>query len=213
MLIRIEHYEDIITSVFHYINLLKDEPVHEWVVRELQSIAAVDFKFREKSSASKFTSRSASNMQKPLPREWLFSGSSLIREYDPELIAKSLEDLRPDNFRVQIVARECPKGEFDQVEHWYKTNYRVEKIPESFLAKLKNTVGKGKGVGAELGAELYLPHPNEFIPTNFEVQRKEVDQKQVVPSLIKSTDQARIWYKKDDTFWVPKANVFMTLRK
>jgi insulysin len=202
-----------VKSVFHYINLIKDTPIQKWIVEEMQGTAAVDFKFRQKSPASKFTSRQAAEMQKPLPREWLLSGTSLIREYDEKLITNTLEYLRPDNFRLQIASRNCPRGEFDQVEKWYKTEYRVEKLPGIFIQNLQSTVGKGKGAGEELKGELHLPHKNEFIPTNFDVQKRKVEKPSKAPVLIKNTDIARIWYKKDDTFWVPKANVFITLRK
>jgi insulysin len=99
------------------------------------------------------------------------------------------------------------------VEKWYKTEYRVEKLPGIFIQNLQSTVGKGKGAGEELKGELHLPHKNEFIPTNFDVQKRKVEKPSKAPVLIKNTDIARIWYKKDDTFWVPKANVFITLRK
>jgi insulysin len=207
----IDHYEDIVKAVFHYINLIKDMDVQGWIFKELQDTAALDFKFRQKSPASKFTSRTATVMQKPLPREWLLS-QSLIREFDPKLITKALHSLRPDNFRVMVVCQKCPRGGFNQTERWYKTEYRVEKFSESFLKELQSTVGKGLGAGV-LNDELHLPHKNEFIPTNFDVQKKKVDVPQRVPALIKNTDLTRLWYKKDDTFWVPKANVFITLRK
>lgn len=208
-----DHYEDVVKSVFHYINLIKDTPVQKWIFEELQGTAAVNFRFRQKSPAHKFTSKQAEVMQKPLPREWLLSGTSLIREYNEELITRTLECLHPGNFRIQIASRTCPRGEFDQVEKWYKTEYRVEKFPEKFVRALQSTVGKGIGAGAELEGELYLPHKNEFIPENFDVQKKPVEVPSKVPALIRNTNLARIWYKKDDTFWVPKANVFITLRK
>jgi insulysin len=206
-----EHYEEIVKATFHYINLIKDTEVQSWIVNELQNTAAVDFKFRQKSPASKFTSRQAVNLQKPIPREWLLS-QSLIREFNPELITKALEHLRPDNFRVMVVSQKCPRGDYDQLERWYKTEYRVEKLSESFMQELQSTVGQGKGAGA-LKDELHLPHKNEFIPTNFDVQKKKVDVAQIIPVLVKNNALTRLWYKKDDTFWVPKANVFITLRK
>lgn len=179
-------------------------------MRELQAVAAIDFKFQQKSPASKFTSRLSAIMQKPLPREWLLSGTSLIREFDPKIIRRSLDYLRPDNFRVSVVCRDCPKGNWEATEKWYGTEYRVEKIPQEFLNEIRSIFSKGLG---ELVEELHLPHKNEFIPTNFEVQKKDVKEPSKIPSLIKHTELSRVWYKKDDTFWVPKANMFCTLRK
>ncbi|KAL7274797.1 metalloprotease [Rhizina undulata] len=206
----LENYEEVVKTVFQYINIVKTTPVQEWVMRELQAVAAIDFKFRQKSPASKFTSRISSVMQRPLPREWLLSGTSLIREYDPEHIRQSLEYLRPDNFRLSVVSRTCARGEFDSQEKWYGTEYRVEDLPEKFLKEIESTAGPDTGKGLE--KDLHLPKRNEFIPTNFEVHRKEVEKPSKVPVLIRNTDLIRVWWKKDDTFWVPKANVFATLR-
>lgn len=179
-------------------------------MKELQAVAAIDFKFRQKSPASKFTSRLSAIMQKPLPREWLLSGTSLIREFNPAIITESLNYLRPDNFRLSVVCRDCPKGDWEATEKWYGTEYRVEKIPQKFLREIQSISNKTL---AELESELHLPHKNEFIPTNFEVQKKDVKEPSKIPTLIKHTELSRVWYKKDDTFWVPKANIFCTLRK
>lgn len=179
-------------------------------MRELQSVAAIDFKFRQKSPASKFTSHLSAIMQKPLPREWLLSGTSLIREFNPRMIKESLDYLRPDNFRLSVVCRDCPKGNWEATEKWYGTEYRVEKIPQEFLSEIQSIFRKSSG---ELEKELHLPHKNEFIPTNFEVQKKDVKEPSKIPALIKHTNSSRVWYKKDDAFWVPKANIFCTLRK
>jgi insulysin len=205
-----ENYEEVTKIVFEYIHLIRSTPPQEWVMKELQAVAAIDFKFRQKSPASKFTSRLSAIMQKPLPREWLLSGTSLIREFDSELINQSLECLNPNNFRINVVSRDCPRGDWEARERWYGTEYRVERIPEETLRAIQDIFKKSP---KELDSELHLPHKNEFIPTNFEVQRKEVKEPLKVPVLIKNTETSRVWYKKDDTFWVPKANVNCTLRK
>lgn len=59
---------------------------------------------------------------------------------------------------------------------------------------------------------LSLPTPNEFIPTNLDVNKMIVETKQRKPDLIQETSMLRLWHKKDDTFWVPKANVWILFR-
>ncbi|CUS07597.1 unnamed protein product [Tuber aestivum] len=204
----LENYEEVLKVIFEYIHLIRSTPPQEWIMREIQAIAAVNFKFRQKSVASKFTSRLSSIMQKPLPRKWLLSGTALIREFDASLISKSLEYLNPNNFRYTVIARECPRGDWEAKERWYGTEYRVEKIPQKLLLEIRKIFDNSR----EPSKELHLPQKNEFIPTNFEVLRKEVQEPQKAPALIKSTEISRIWYKKDDTFWVPKANLNCTLR-
>lgn len=59
---------------------------------------------------------------------------------------------------------------------------------------------------------LTLPGPNAFIPTNFETYKKEVETPSKRPDLIENSPLLRLWHKKDDTFWVPRANVWILFR-
>lgn len=61
-------------------------------------------------------------MYKPLPRECLLSGYSLLRKFDPAVIKECLSCLRPDNFRMMIVSRYFP-GSWENKEKWYGTEY------------------------------------------------------------------------------------------
>ncbi|CAJ2500800.1 Uu.00g036530.m01.CDS01 [Anthostomella pinea] len=136
-------------------------------------------------------------MQKPLPREWLLSGQSRLRKFDAALIKKGVELLRPDNFRMTIK------------EKWYGTEYKSEKIPEDFLAEISKAMDCSAG---DRLPGLHLPHKNQFIPTKLEVERKEVEKPALAPRVIRNNQVARTWYKKDDTFWVPKANLIMSCK-
>jgi insulysin len=204
----LKHYQDIVAVIFQYIAMIKEKPPQEWIVEELKGIAAVEFKYQQKSRASSFTSKVSSVMQKPLPRKFLLSGSRLIRKFDPEVITEALGYLRPDNFRISVVSQTFP-GKWDQQEKWYGTEYFVEKIPSSFMNEIKKAAAS---TSKDRLPELHFPHKNEFIPTKLDVEKKEVKTPTVAPKLIRNDQGVRIWWKKDDTFWVPKANVLFTLR-
>jgi insulysin len=57
-----------------------------------------------------------------------------------------------------------------------------------------------------------MPHKNEFVPTRLSVETKEVAEPAKTPKLIRHDDRVRLWFKKDDRFWVPKGTVHVTLR-
>lgn len=202
------HYREVVKTIFEYIAMIKEHPPEQWIFDEMKNLAEVDFRFKQKSPASRFTSRLSSVMQKPLPREWLLSGTSLLRRFDPELITKALSYLRADNFRLTIVSQTFP-GDWDQREKWYGTEYKVEKIPEDFMSEIRQAL---ETTAANRIPELHMPHRNEFIPTRLTVEKKEVDQPAKSPKIIRHDDHVRLWYKKDDRFWVPKATVHITLR-
>lgn len=60
--------------------------------------------------------------------------------------------------------------------------------------------------------EFTLPAINEFLPSKLDILKFQVDTKRTAPELIKDTPLSRIWYKQDDTFWVPKTNLWILLK-
>ncbi|MCJ1246816.1 Insulinase (Peptidase M16) [Trapelia coarctata] len=204
----LKEYQEVVKTVFQYISLIKESPPQQWIVDEIKGMAEVDFRFKQKSPASSFTSKLSSVMQKPLPREWLLSGSMLIREFDADAIRHALSYLRTDNYRLTIVSQEFP-GDWDHKEKWYGTEYRTEKIPADFEAAVRKA---GESTAKDRPSELHLPHINEFIPTRLTVEKKEVPEPTKYPKLIRNDDGIRTWWKKDDRFWVPKGNIITTLR-
>ena len=190
---------------FQYIAMLRETPPQEWVFEELKLMADVDFKFKQKTRASGFTSKLSAIMQKPIPREWLLSGHSRVRKFDPGAISRGLDQLRPDNLRLTVVSQSFP-GNWNKKEKWYGTDYRYERIPIAFMEEIK--IAASSPPGKRLSC-LRLPHRNQFIPTKLEVEKKEVAEPTLAPRIVRNDSIARTWFKKDDTFWVPKANLIV----
>lgn len=171
-------------------------------------MAEVNFRFKEKTQSYRFTSKLSAIMQKPLPREYLLSGYSLLRRFDPKLIKEGLDCLRPDNFRMAIISRDFP-GTWENKEKWYGTEYTCQPIPADFLGEIKKAAASGSETRT---AKLHLPHKNQFVPTKLEVEKKEVKEPAIAPRIIRNDELVRTWFKKDDTFWVPKANLIVSCR-
>lgn len=109
---------------------------------------------------------------------------------------------------MSVVSQKFP-GTWKEKEKWYGTEYTYEKIPSDFIEEIKTAADSS--IKNRL-AELHLPHENQFIPTKLEVEKKEVKEPAIEPKLIRNDDLNRTWYKKDDQFWVPKANLFINCR-
>ncbi|TIC14554.1 a-pheromone processing metallopeptidase Ste23 [Wallemia mellicola] len=193
--------------IFNYIDMMKkfsDNPP-EYLFRETQDLATIAFRFKEQGQPEKVTSSVARLMQKPYEREHILSGSHLVREYEPNCIKESLNALNLDNCRVLLAAKDPIEGvgELDRTEKWYGTKYRVDPLPEELLNEIRNTTSP---------SEMHLPHPNQFIPKNFDVEKKEVEEPSITPALLRDTKNVRLWHKKDDQWWVPKAHVYMIMK-
>ncbi|RTE68332.1 hypothetical protein BHE90_017289, partial [Fusarium euwallaceae] len=125
-------------------------------------------------------------MQKPLPREWLLSGHSRLRTFEPQQIEDALATIRPNNFRMVI-----------------------EKILEDLIEEIRHAASVSP---RERLSCLHLPHKNQFIPNQLEVEKKEVSEPALNPRVLRNDGIAKTWLKKDDTFWVPRANVIVSLK-
>jgi secreted Zn-dependent insulinase-like peptidase len=56
------------------------------------------------------------------------------------------------------------------------------------------------------GLKLDLPPPNTLLPKNFDILPEDLE-KSTKPVRIVETDLIDLWYKKDDTFKLPKAYI------
>ncbi|KAL8988706.1 MAG: hypothetical protein Q9177_002260 [Variospora cf. flavescens] len=204
----LKQYQEVVKVVFQYISLIKEHEPQQWIVDEVREMTEVDFRFKEKSPATSFTSRLSSIMQHPLPRDQLLSGTSVLRKFDSKGIAQALSYIRPDNYRLTLVSQTFP-GDWDQKEKWYGTEYRVEAIPSELQASIRQAA---ESTSKNRIPDLHLPHPNEFIPTKLYVDKREGVEPLKAPKLIRNDEAVRVWWKKDDRFWVPKGNVYITLR-
>jgi insulysin len=111
----------------------------------------------------------------PMPNEYLLSGPQLIEEWDNEGKAEAdmhrmLNSLRADKGRAVLMAKVEKHDRVRGPQEWetepvYGTQYRVERFDDILLteAELPNDI-----------VELYLPDKNEFIPTNFAVDKQDI---------------------------------------
>lgn len=204
----LKHYRDVAKAFFQYVAILRSQPPQQWIFDESAQLADVEFRFRQKIPASRTTSHFGGVMQKPLPRDKLLSGESLLWKFDAQAIQNGLDALRPDSFRILLTGKEA-SADWPLKEKWYGTEYKVEDMPTDFRKELGATVS---APASSRPSELYLPGKNEFVPQRLDVEKKEVDRPATTPKLIRNDENVRVWHKKDDQFWVPKANVFICLR-
>lgn len=203
----LEQYQEIVKAIFSYISLLRSSAPNKEFYDEQRILSEIDFQFAQKSPAARFASTMSRSLQNARPPQFALS-KDVLRSFEPELITRGLSYLRPDNFNLRLVTQHPPRP-FDQKEAWYGTEYRLETISPDFLAELEEIVSPE---GTSHPPELHLPHKNEFLPTRLDVQKEEVKTPARAPALLRNDDHLRLWYKKDDTFWVPKAHVNILLR-
>ncbi|CAK7263695.1 hypothetical protein SEPCBS119000_000613 [Sporothrix epigloea] len=201
-------YHEVIRVFFQYVSLLREDPPQEWIFDEMKGMADVDFKFKQQTPASRFTSKTSALMQQPLPRERLLSGMSCLYKFEPDLITRAIDSLRPDNLQITLVSRTYP-GNWDKKEKWYGTEYKEEAISTELMSVIQEAFTVSK---SQRFPQLSLPHKNLFVPTKLEVEKKVVAEPAPSPRIIRNDAVAQTWFKKDDTFWVPKGSLTVSLK-
>jgi insulysin len=208
----LRNYGKVVGAVFRYVDLLKASSIPEWTFEEVKKLCDLAFRFKEKGPPSSYSSTISTQMQQSYPREWVLSAPYLTREFEPNQIRELVDCLSATNCRVSIAAQSLPDGskDWDQKETWYGTEYKLTPIPSQLLAK------DGIHTSDEYDG-MYLPKPNSFIPSSFEVEGKPSEgavkpNSTERPVLAHHSPLSRLWHKKDDRFFLPKANLFVALK-
>ena len=158
------HYQEVIRLVFAYINMLRGREVERWIWEEGKQLADIGFKWAEKRSSSSRASSLAGNMHVFSPEHILDDGVTMD-SFDEAAIRAILDSLTPDNFRFILAAKDFDDLDVEwQLEKWYRVEYAMQSLAADTVKSL-----------AEAGSvsELFLPVPNRYIPSDFEVAIKE----------------------------------------
>ncbi|ETW00084.1 hypothetical protein H310_07510 [Aphanomyces invadans] len=188
------HVDEIVDSIYQYLHLLQTDGIAPWVFEETQSIALMNFRFRSKETPMNYATALATRMQL-YPVQHIVAGSSLLYEYDPIQVKSIFSLLTPDRMRLLVVGKEF-EGTTTDVEPWYETAYSDTPIEPSLIERWSNPARS---------AALFCPHPNAFIPHNFDLVATATPG--AVPILLRDDAAARLWVKTDTTFFKPKLNI------
>ncbi|PPQ98811.1 hypothetical protein CVT24_003365 [Panaeolus cyanescens] len=209
-------YQSVVHATFKYLSLLRASVFDQYHHQELVKLSATRFRFAEKRRPDDYATSITEHMAWPLPRDMILAGPRLTFDYindsDKKMheakISQYLDSFKLGNSRVVLMA---PKADHEKLhpqiqwenEPWYGTGYYVQRFDQNFIEKAESPNDI---------PEFFLPGPNEFIPDNLNVEKKDVAEPCKRPYLIRQTPLSTLWHKKDDQFWVPKAHIVIDLR-
>lgn len=127
------------------------------------------------------------------PSQDYITGSELYFEYDPEVIKKCLDYLRPENANIMIF-NEKFNIELDKTEPWFNTKYTDIEIPQEWIGRWKTIKPL---------PDFHLPIPNTFLPSDFTLIPIPADIPKY-PVKIHSDAVSEIWYRPDSKFRLPE---------
>lgn len=99
------------------------------------------------------------------PMNEVLYADRLFTQWRSDLINWIMEYLTPQNIRIHVVAK-AYENLANEIEYWYGTKYKKEKIPAEIIDTWEN---------AGYNSELKLPAKNEFLPTRLDTKPRITD--------------------------------------
>ncbi|MFS7964629.1 putative insulysin [Helianthus anomalus] len=198
----LEKIYEIIGFVYQYLKLLRQVGPQEWIYRELQDIANMDFTFTEEQPQDEYAAELSANLL-IYPPEHTIYGDYAYKEWDEEMIKHVLSFFTPDNMRTDILSKSINKSQDVKCEPWFGSHYTEEDISPSLLELWRDP--------PEINAALHLPEKNEFIPQDFSIRANNISFDSMgttPPKCILDEPLMKFWYKLDTTFRSPRANTY-----
>ncbi|XP_071715471.1 nardilysin-like [Rutidosis leptorrhynchoides] len=201
----LEKIYEIIGYVYQYLKLLRQVSPQEWIYRELQDIANMDFTFAEEQPQDEYASELSANLL-IYPPEHTIYGDYAYKVWDEEAINHVLSFFTPENMRTDILSKSFNKSQDVQCEPWFGSHYTEENISPSLLELWRDP--------PNVDEALHLPAKNEFIPRDFSIRSNTLScdsTPTTPPKCILDEPLMKFWYKLDTTFRFPRANTYFRI--
>lgn len=196
---------EIISFVYQYLKLLRHVSPQEWVFKELQDIATMEFRFAEEQPQDDYAAELAANLL-VYPAEHVIYGEYAYEVWDEELIKYVLGFFKPETMRIDVVSKSFANSQDFQCEPWFGSRYTEEDVSPSLMELWKDP--------PEIDASLHLPSKNEFIPCEFSICADKAYKdltSMSCPRCILDEPSMKLWYKLDNTFKLPRANAYFRI--
>lgn len=190
--------DQIVSAVFDYLKLASTRGISEWRFTEMQQIAELNYRFRDKPAAIDSVMELSQAMQN-YPALDVLWGDYAYSQFDETLMKQAFGYLRPDNVFISLVA---PDAVTANTSLFYKTPFGVKPgIPD--ILDLKPNYHQ----------RLWLPERNIFIPKNLVLKTASMLPVQDgqggknIPVLLVDNEQFKLWFLQDKKFRSPKAEL------
>ena len=184
-----KHEQEILQAFFAYVDLLRIKGIDAWRYAELSRKTALDFRFEEKRGVPSDYAVALSGKLLDYPPADVLVAGNLLQHYDPDLIRKMLDQLRPENLSLTRVQQGLRT---DRVEGHYQVAYSVRKDRPRL-----------ERANWQLVAPLALPEPNPFMPEHVEL--KPIAAHTAIPQRLQQAKGMNLWHQQDDEFGVPRS--------
>ncbi|KAJ2746002.1 metalloprotease [Coemansia sp. BCRC 34301] len=203
----LDHCDDILRTVFSYVQMLVSVGPQEWIQQEMSSMRKMQFDNMVKVSALKCV---LSNLRlvhnEYVAPKHVLSKDNAYERFNHDDILHCLAFMNPGNFRVFVGASKHNSVDCLDVEPYFETKYHVDTISNDLVFELaSNSIHNDS---------LYLPEKNEFMPSDFTIKNLDMLGAAAVfkPTLLRLNDNLELWFKQDDHACTPKGSILLSIK-
>jgi len=189
--------ESVLQAIFSVLLMLKNTPIeeHQKSYMELKKIRDTSFDYQEEKTSSENTEDYAVNMIYYDAPD-IITGCDKFFEFDGKMVMELIEILNEGKFNLLMLTDK--HDQYPMVEKWFGTEYDEIDFPEN-IRKIWNS--------RQLSSEFFMPLPNEFICSNFDIiykpQESHESHRVILPEKIMQNQKFELWYKLDNKFMLP----------
>ena len=187
----LEQVDEITALVFDQLALIRREGIKKRLFDETRQIAELEFRYQQERNPQQTASGLASRMHY-LPPKHLLNANYLYESFDPELIARLLDEMTPQNLRQVVIAQGL---ETDKVEPYFDTHYSTRPLSPQLIKRLENP---------QAHKDLFVPAPNEFIATDLKLRDSDGA---LEPKVVIDEKGLKLWHLTDTSFSMPRGSL------
>ncbi|WP_164084619.1 insulinase family protein [Alteromonas flava] len=195
-----EHIDDIVHSVVHYLELLRQTDTLEWRIQEKRQLSLLMAATQSVTADTELCSLLAEGL-------FRFSSATLMQlqfssaDYSVTHVVSLLDQFSLNNLRIKLISHTVAG---DQIARWYKTPYRVTPLLPQQLEQWSKTDNPIIDLSS-----LRLPDPNPFIATTTE--RRKKSGLPTLPEEVFSAQNCELWAATDPNDDGAKADAYISL--
>ncbi len=199
----LDQLDKVIEYCFQWIHTLQQTPLPPYLFDDLRATALLKYQYQSRESVFDYLM----NLGGLFAYEKIssFPENGIIpRVFSPETFADILKEFTPKKTHFTLITKESPVP-FDHTEQWMNIPYAIAPISQQQLTSWDE---------APPIASFSFPPPNPFIPKHISsINEQKKDFSSIpTPILLVDNRQAKIYFAKDNQFYLPQTAWFFEIK-
>ncbi|WP_127346826.1 insulinase family protein [Pseudidiomarina mangrovi] len=193
----LQHIDDIVSSVFAFIALIRQQGLQDWRYRERQISIENAFSFQEPARSEDLAPQLAINMHHYSHDDVIY-GDYRMDSLNHRLAQQLLDSMTPERLRITLIHRGVYTNRREPI---YGAEYSLQPL---------TAVQRTRYTDAQPSATMQLPLANPFLHQQSTVKLLPTEHS-AQPQLLVSSSNQQLWWLQDPDFRAPKAHIYLHL--